>query len=278
MTPLRLPIIVSLAVHAVCAVALVLVPFAAKAVFEPRKEITVYLMEPVVSVSVAEQVEAPDKPEFPVTRMDQPTSQKQTKPTHQLVKATNSKAERGVVRAAVASVSETVEPSSPTMPVFIEMPRSFDTAGPRLLTDGERLNLPAEMISSAGALPNIAIVPPPSRPVLVGGAGPRHVLRDVSAERVEAARSKARPGQNARPEYPRTAREEGWEGIVMLRVEILADGKTGIVSVDQTSGHAILDDAALRAVQRWHFSPAMDGNFPVKSVVHLPVRFDLRAQ
>jgi protein TonB len=64
----------------------------------------------------------------------------------------------------------------------------------------------------------------------------------------------------------------------MLRVEILADGKAGIVSVDQTSGHAILDDAALSAVQRWRFSPAMDGNFPIKSVVHLPVRFDLRAQ
>jgi protein TonB len=275
MTPLRLPIIVSLAVHAVCAVVLVLVPFAAKAVFEPHKEMTVYLLEPVVSVSVAEQAEASDTPEIPLTRMDQPTAQKRPQPMRQLVKATNSKAG---IRAAVASVSEAVEPSSAPMPVFIEMPRSFDTAGPRLLTDGGGLNLPAEMMSSAGALPNIAIIPPPSRPVLTGAAEPRHVLRDASAERVEAARSKARPGQNARPEYPRTAREEGWEGIVMLRVEILADGKTGIVSVDQTSGHAILDDAALRAVQRWHFSPAMDGNFPVKSVVHLPVRFDLRAQ
>ncbi len=61
----------------------------------------------------------------------------------------------------------------------------------------------------------------------------------------------------------------------MLRVEVLPDGNAGSVSVRRTSGHAILDDAALTAVQRWHFSPAMDGNFPIRSVVHLPVKFDL---
>jgi protein TonB len=61
----------------------------------------------------------------------------------------------------------------------------------------------------------------------------------------------------------------------MLRVEVLPDGNAGRVSVQRTSGHAILDDAALTAVQRWRFSPAMDGNFAIRSVVHLPVKFDL---
>ena len=277
MRPLRLPIIVSLALHVVFAVVLILVPLAAKAVFEPRQDMTVYLMEPVSSASVAEQAESSDMPEYPLPRMYQPVYQEQ-QPAHHVVRATNPKAGRAIMRAAVTSVSKTVQPPSPLVPRFIELPRVFGTAGPRLLTGGLGLSLPAEMISSAGALLNIAIAPPPSRPVLTSGAEPRHVLRDASAERVEAARSKARPGQNARPEYPRTAREEGWEGIVMLRVEILADGKAGIVSVHQTSGHAVLDNAALNAVQRWRFSPAMDGNFPVKSVVHLPVRFDLREQ
>jgi TonB family protein len=277
MTPLRLPIIVSLALHAVSAVVLILVPFVAKAVFEPRQEMTVYLMEPVSSAPAVQQAESPDKPESSLARMDQPVRQG-LHPAHHVVRATNPKAGRAIMRAAVTSVSKTAEPSAPLVPRFIEMPRSFDTAGPRLLTDREGMNLPADMISTVGALPNIAIVPPPSRPVLTGGANPRPVLRDASAERMEAGRSKARSGQNARPEYPRAARQAGWEGTVMLRVEILADGKAGMVSVDQTSGHVILDDAALSAVQRWRFSPAMDGNFPIKSVVHLPVRFDLRAQ
>jgi protein TonB len=276
MTPLRFPIIMSLALHVVFAVVLVLVPLAAKAVFESRQDMTVYLMEPVPSASVAEQAESSDKPEVPLTRMDQPVDKGQ-QPAHHVVGATNQMAGRAVMRAAVTSVSETVKPPSPLLPRFIEMPRSFDTVGPRLLAEGG-LNLPADMVSTVGALPNVAIVPPPSRPVLTGGAVPRHVLKDASAERVEAARSKARLGENARPEYPRTAREAGWEGTVLLRVEILADGKAGIVSVDQTSGHAILDHAALSTVQQWRFSPAMDGNFPIKSVVHLPVRFDLRAQ
>jgi protein TonB len=256
----------------VLVIVLILLPFAAKAVFEPRNEMTLYLMDPPTSAPVVEPVESAVKPESSLTRMDQP------KPAHHALRTTHPQADRAASRPAVTSVSKTVEPASPLVPRFIEMPRSFDTAGPRLLTDGQALNLPDEMISSAGPLPNLAIVSPPSRPVLAAAAGSRHVFRDGSAERVEAARSKAKPGQNVRPEYPRIAQEAGWEGTVMLHVEVLPDGKAGMVSVELTSGHAVLDNAALNAVQRWRFSPAMDGNFPIKSVVRLPVRFDLRAQ
>jgi outer membrane biosynthesis protein TonB len=38
-----------------------------------------------------------------------------------------------------------------------------------------------------------------------------------------------------------------------------------------------LDEAALTSVKTWRFIPAMDGNFPIKSVVRLPIRFDLKA-
>jgi TonB family protein len=164
------------------------------------------------------------------------------------------------------------------VPSFIEMPRSFNLVGPlAVLPDGEGVTLPTDMISSVNALPATGIVPALNRPVMTAREGVAQVFRDTSAERMEAIRSKAKPGHNVRPEYPRTAREAGWEGTVMLRVEVLPDGKAGVVSVHQTSGYAILDHAALTAVQRWRFSPAMDGNFPIYSVVHLPVRFDLTA-
>ena len=278
MTPLRLPIFLSIGFHLVFVVVLFLLPLAAKAVYEPRKEITLYLMDPVASAPVVEPAESSAKPEPPLTPINQTAAKEPSRPIPHVLRTTRTQADRAVMRAAAASVPDAVEPSAPVMPRFIEMPRSFDTAGPRLLADGEALNLPADMISTMGALPNVAVASPPSRPVLTGGVGSRHVLRDGSAERLEAARSKAMPGQNVRPEYPRIAQEAGWEGTVMLHVEVLADGKAGMVSVERTSGHAVLDDAALNAVQRWRFSPAMDGNFPVKSVVRLPVKFDLRTQ
>jgi protein TonB len=139
----------------------------------------------------------------------------------------------------------------------------------------ETLTLSIDTISPPSTLSSTSIVPPLFRPILTGRTESRPVLRDSSAETPEAARSKARSGQNLRPDYPRSAQEAGWEGTVMLRVEVLPDGNAGRVSVQRTSGHAILDDAALTAVQRWRFSPAMDGNFPIRSVVHLPVKFDL---
>jgi protein TonB len=106
---------------------------------------------------------------------------------------------------------------------------------------------------------------------------PSRILRDPAAELGEAQRSKVRVGSNLRPEYPRLAREAGWEGTVMLRIEVLPDGRAGTVTVQSTSGFSVLDEAAVTAVQHWQFTPAMDGSFPLRSVVHLPVKFDLRA-
>lgn len=90
------------------------------------------------------------------------------------------------------------------------------------------------------------------------------------------ARSKVRLRHNPRPEYPRRAREAGWAGTVILQVVVLPNGTAGNVTLHTTSGHAILDEAARSAVQRWQFVPAMDGNVSFESVVSLPIRFDLQ--
>jgi protein TonB len=115
-----------------------------------------------------------------------------------------------------------------------------------------------------------------SRPLPGVSSGQVRLLRD-SAPEAGSMRSKVRPGNNPRPEYPRTAREAGWEGTVVLQVMVLPDGTAGNVTLHKTSGHSILDEAALAAVKGWQFVPAMDGNFPVQSMVRMPVRFDLRA-
>ena len=51
-------------------------------------------------------------------------------------------------------------------------------------------------------------------------------------------------------QYPSAARVNGWEGKVVLRVQIRQDGHLDSVSVVKSSGHETLDDAAMEAVRR----------------------------
>jgi protein TonB len=92
-----------------------------------------------------------------------------------------------------------------------------------------------------------------------------------------AGASTGSPGYrtNPKPEYPPLAREKGYEGLVLLRVRVLPDGKAGDVLVERSSGHAILDQAALRAVKTWLFAPATRNGIAVSSWVSVPVRFAL---
>jgi len=82
-------------------------------------------------------------------------------------------------------------------------------------------------------------------------------------------------GQNPMPEYPDYARRRGWEGRVVLSVEVDETGRGRSVAVKQSSGHKLLDDAALAAVRGWRFVPGMRGNTPIAAQVDVPIRFRL---
>ncbi|WP_291315950.1 energy transducer TonB [Desulfuromonas sp.] len=84
------------------------------------------------------------------------------------------------------------------------------------------------------------------------------------------------PGQNAPPAYPPIARQRGWEGEVWIRAQVGDDGRVSKAWVEEHSDYAVLDRAALDAVGRWRFRPALQGKRPVASVVRLPIRFELR--
>jgi protein TonB len=45
--------------------------------------------------------------------------------------------------------------------------------------------------------------------------------------------------------------------------------------VKRSSGYEILDKAAMEAVERWKFKPAMADGFPVEGEVEVPIRFKL---
>ncbi|OGS92009.1 MAG: hypothetical protein A2Z95_03845 [Gallionellales bacterium GWA2_60_18] len=81
---------------------------------------------------------------------------------------------------------------------------------------------------------------------------------------------------NPRPAYPMVARRMGWEGRVVLNVEVLAEGSCGGVSVFQSSGHDVLDNAALRTVKGWRFMPASRAGHPVTQWFKVPIQFSLK--
>jgi len=80
---------------------------------------------------------------------------------------------------------------------------------------------------------------------------------------------------NPKPKYPSVARSQGWQGKVILKVLVSAKGDSEQVTVAQSSGHDVLDQAAVDAVKAWHFVPVKRGETTVASTEHVPINFIL---
>lgn len=82
--------------------------------------------------------------------------------------------------------------------------------------------------------------------------------------------------RNPAPPYPYAAIQQRQEGLVTLEAVIDKTGCPVSVAVIGSSGFALLDQSALRAVRRWKFDAAHIGFLPVQSRIVIPVRFILR--
>lgn len=98
----------------------------------------------------------------------------------------------------------------------------------------------------------------------------------TNAEQFTEANFRANYAHNPKPEYPMIAKSRGWQGKVMLRVQVSAEGLSDSVAVETSSGHEMLDESAVEAVKKWKFVPAKRGETPVASSVIVPIIFTLR--
>lgn len=92
---------------------------------------------------------------------------------------------------------------------------------------------------------------------------------------VEAPRFNAAYLNNPPPAYPHSARRRGIEGRVLVRAEVLADGRCNRVELKKTSGFDPLDQAALEAVKKWRFVPARRSSQSIVAWVEVPITFKL---
>jgi TonB family protein len=88
----------------------------------------------------------------------------------------------------------------------------------------------------------------------------------------------ARPryAENPKPIYPLEAREKGYEGEVVLKVEVLINGRVGQIEIKKSSGYELLDHSALTTVKQWRFIPAKKDDIAIPLWVNIPVKFQLQ--
>jgi len=80
--------------------------------------------------------------------------------------------------------------------------------------------------------------------------------------------SAAYPLAPLNPTYPSSARSRGVEGIVMVEFLVDTNGRTKDIVIVEATPEGVFNEAVLRAVRQWRFSPALH-----KDGKHVPVRF-----
>jgi len=103
----------------------------------------------------------------------------------------------------------------------------------------------------------------PARPGAAAAAGDSPASEDVTYRRMMP------------PAYPKTAVLGHISGNVMLKVHVDEQGNPESAAVDSVEPPeaAVLSDAAIAAVMRWKFNPALRDGIAVADDVHVPVEF-----
>jgi TonB family protein len=77
------------------------------------------------------------------------------------------------------------------------------------------------------------------------------------------------------PIYPKASIAAKEQGTVVLKVRVLADGTPSDITIKKSTATPALDQAAIDAVQRWRFNPAIKDGKAVEGTVLVPVMFSL---
>jgi protein TonB len=175
------------------------------------------------------------------------------------------------LRPAAAEVTPAVAPADaapPAKPKIVTAPKPNAPPLPETPsrdTSAEPVPAPAAEISAPAAAPPRAVITSALPPT--AGLDPDGLRAFRIALAVEAQRFKR---------YPARAVEGGWIGTVELRVSLAPGQSLPLVQVSKSSGHQLLDDAALEMVRKaLPMTPVPASLRGQAFVVDLPVVFNL---
>lgn len=159
------------------------------------------------------------------------------------------------VERAIASVLPTPPSPPPAAPVRRQPTPPTPVAPP--------VTVPVEVPVTVVATTPAVSTPPVATPPPAQAAAPAATASDTLAY-VDAPQ----------PDYPAIALRNGWEGTVLLRVEVDARGRPTAVTIARSSGRSALDQAARRKVLAdWRFRPALRDGLAVPAVGLVPINF-----
>ncbi|MEQ8195486.1 MAG: TonB family protein [Rhodospirillales bacterium] len=203
----------------------------------------------------------------------------------------NAVPDKAVRREDVSKIKESVAPP-PAPKIEIEIARV--PAKPVMTESKTRVRLPE------AKTPAVSFPPPPVKPTAEpadkptvkpverqahlsmprpkgpqGGAAGGQAPSKSEAEPVTAASYSVGSSGNKPPAYPERARRNAFEGRVVLRVRVGTAGASERVTVIESSGYSVLDEAARAAVMKWKFMPATRAGIPVGANLDVPIVFRL---
>jgi len=83
-------------------------------------------------------------------------------------------------------------------------------------------------------------------------------------------------GRRVQPQYPARALRMGQEGVVWLHVLINESGSRQDIKIHKPSQYALLNQAAIKAVKKWTFSPNLINGRAAASWVEIPIEFKIQ--
>ena len=127
------------------------------------------------------------------------------------------------------------------------------------------------------ATPRIIEQPRRAAPTPAPSTAPaRSAAAAKPAPAASTASSSPIPTSQPAPRYPRNALRAGIEGTVQVQVDVGPDGVPTSVALAAGSGNRELDRAAMDAVRRWRFRPAVVNGQPSVGRVTVPIQFTVR--